>query len=103
MAKQNLSKRIEWKKKLTAWQESGLSGPQWCKENTESYHKFCYWRRTLKITSFHPSFKELKEEPSETPEIVLRLGDISISFPRGCSKALLDLCLKSLRKNQCLR
>ena len=103
MPKPNPAKRSEWKRKLTAWQESGLSGPQWCKESTESYHKFCYWTRTLKMASCRPSFKELKEESPESLEIELRLGDIIITFPKGCSEALLDLCLKTLRKNQCLR
>ncbi len=103
MPKPNPAKRIEWKKKLIAWQGSGLSGPQWCKENIESYHKFCYWTRTLKMTSLRHSFKELQEEHPEILELELRLGDITISFPKGCSESLLDLCLKTLRKNQCLR
>jgi hypothetical protein len=37
----------EWTEKLIAWRESGLSIAAWCRENSEGYHRFRYWRKRL--------------------------------------------------------
>lgn len=37
----------EWTEKLAAWRESGLSIAAWCRENSEGYHRFRYWRKRL--------------------------------------------------------
>jgi hypothetical protein len=34
----------EWTDKITAWRHSGLSIAAWCRENSESYYRFLYWR-----------------------------------------------------------
>ena len=103
MPKSSLAKRKEWKKKLEAWKESGLSGPKWCIENNENYPRFQYWKSALKMTDPRSLFKELKEESPEPIAIELRQGDVTISFPKGCNASLLELCLKSLRKIHCLQ
>ncbi len=103
MPKRDLAKRKEWKKKMEAWQASGLSGPKWCIENNENYPRFQYWKSVLQITPPCSSFRELKEESPEPIEIELRQGDVTISFPKGCNASLLELCLKSLRKIDCLQ
>jgi len=101
MPKQSLTKKKEWKRKLEAWKESGLSGPKWCDQNNESYPQFRYWKRALKMAHCRHSFKELKEEPPEQVELELHVGDIKISFPKGCSAPILEMCLNTLRKSHC--
>jgi len=103
MPKQSLAKKREWKRKLEAWKESELSGLRWCKENSENYPQFRYWKHTLKMTHSRPSFKELKEDPAEQAELELHVGDIKISFPKGCTAFLLEMCLNTLRKSHCLQ
>ena len=101
MPKASLSKREEWKRKLESWKASGLSGLKWCQENEENYPQFRYWKSILKMTYPRVVFKELKEDPPEPLELELHQGDIMITFPKGCSPSLLNLCLESLRRNQC--
>ena len=36
-----------WQKTLSDWQESGVSGAAFCKQQSLSYHRFVYWRRKL--------------------------------------------------------
>lgn len=95
-------KRAAWQKKIKAWQESGISIQKWCLENDENYHQFRYWRQTLKKPEPQPSFQELKEE---TPKLDIELcyGDLKILFPNGCTTALLEMCIKSIGRAQCLQ
>ena len=37
----------EWSAKITAWQQSGMTLAGWCREHTENYHRFLYWRKRL--------------------------------------------------------
>ena len=76
MPKASLPKRKEWKKKLDSWKESGLSGPEWCKENKENYPQFLYWKSALKLTQPRFLFKELKEDPRDTIEIELNPSSV---------------------------
>lgn len=36
-----------WQQTLSDWQESGMSGAAFCKQQSLSYHQFVYWRRKL--------------------------------------------------------
>ena len=37
----------EWSSKVAAWQRSGMSVSAWCRENSESYYRFLYWRKRV--------------------------------------------------------
>jgi hypothetical protein len=37
----------EWPAKIAAWQHSGKSIAAWCRENSESYYRFLYWRKRV--------------------------------------------------------
>ncbi len=55
----------QWSAKIAAWQNSGLSGAEWCKKNQVVYHRFIYWKKRL-IDEFQEtinvdSFVELKD------------------------------------------
>ena len=39
----------EWSAKITAWQQSGMPLAGWCRENSENYHRFLYWRKRLAV------------------------------------------------------
>ena len=34
-----------WKAHLQAWRKSGLSGMEYCRQHTLSYHAFNYWKK----------------------------------------------------------
>jgi hypothetical protein len=36
-----------WDTKISAWQQSGLSVAAWCRNNSEKYYSFLYWRKRL--------------------------------------------------------
>ena len=43
--------REQWTDKISSWRESGLSMAAWCRENSESYYRFTYWRKRLEPKS----------------------------------------------------
>jgi hypothetical protein len=38
-----------WQAHLHAWEKSGLSGAEYCRQHTLSYHAFTYWKRKNSI------------------------------------------------------
>lgn len=44
-----------WRQHVDTWKASGLPRSEFCKTNTLSYHRFCYWER--KLHSNTPSVK----------------------------------------------
>ena len=44
----------DWQIIISAWQASGLSGMAFCKANNHAYHKFSYWRRRLRPSTYSP-------------------------------------------------
>ena len=100
MDKKRKAKRKAWRKKIEDWKASGLSVQNWCAENKENYHRFHYWRQALKKRPHVPLFEELKDENTAL-DIELYFGELKITFPKGCTKDLLELCLKCLRDLPC--
>lgn len=44
----------DWQLIISDWQASGLSGMAFCKANNHAYHKFSYWRRRLRPSTYSP-------------------------------------------------
>lgn len=84
----------EWSVKITAWQHSGMSVAAWCRENSENYHCFLYWRKRL-ATSAPGNFLELTL-PATAP-ISLECNGVVVHVPRGFDPGLLADILSVLK------
>ena len=73
MTSETLSaKQVLWRERLLAWQQSGLSTAQWCRQQQLPEHQFFYWKRKLKPGTEHklipvvvpPEEEEIKDTHS---------------------------------------
>ena len=76
----------EWSAKITAWQQSGMNVAAWCRENSENYHRFLYWRKRL-ASPAPASFLELTL-PAAIP-ISLECNGVLVYVSRGFDPELL--------------
>ena len=85
----------EWPAKIAAWQRSGLSLAEWCRENSESYHRFLYWRKRL----VPPDPGRFLELTLPAAPISLECSGILIHVSKGFDSGLLTEILSVLKRN----
>ena len=88
----------EWIDKIAAWRHSGLSIAAWCRENSESYYRFLYWRdRVPESQRQEPGkFVAVCLAATATP-ISLECNGVYVHVTAGFDAGLLEDVL-SLRK-----
>ena len=88
------SKREQWAAHVAAWQSSGCSQAQWCREQGLALASFGYWRRKLRAETV-PALLPIhlaSPSPAPAPAIEIRLaGGISLSVPGADPAWLADL------------
>jgi len=84
----------QWSVKIAAWQHRGMKIAAWCRENSENYHRFLYWRRRL-ATSAPGSFLELTLPAAAT--ISLECNGVLVHVPREFDPGLLADILSVLK------
>jgi len=83
----------EWPAKIAAWQHSGKSMAAWCRENSESYYSFLYWRK--RVTALAPgSFLELTVPAAP---ISLECNGVFVHVSKGFDPGLLTNILSVLK------
>lgn len=105
-SKTSESKQTNWKQMSEAWESSGLSQKQFCKEQAISYFKFLYWRSQFKQAKQKtPSGKpallpvEIKQTKPSSSSVN---GMLSIQTPQGLKitipsdERIIDLVFKRL-------
>lgn len=94
----------QWSAKITAWQNSGLSGTEWCKKNQVVYHCFSYWKKRLIDESQEAlnadSFLELKD-PSDLSGVEVVFNGVLIRLSKEFDTLSLQRCLQALAQYQC--
>jgi len=82
-----------WRRTLSEWRDSGLSGAAFCKQHSIVYHRFVYWRRKLRVSAGNesgaergPGFARVISRPPATPS----LDGLTVSLPGGVSITGLD-------------
>ena len=83
----------EWSAKITAWQRSGMTLAGWCRENSESYYRFQYWRKRL-TTPDAGRFLELTVPASP---ITLECCGVLVHISKGFDTGLLSDILAVLK------
>ena len=94
-----------WQETIAEWQDSGLSGAAFCKQQSLVYHRFVYWRRKLSVNAEQvpgaehgPGFARVMSLPAPSLEgiTVSVPGGISITGLHAGNVALLGAILKQL-------
>ncbi len=95
----SLAMREEWRNKIVAWRDSGLSIAAWCRENAEGYHRFLYWRDRLKVPDRAvPQVGQFVELSLAAPPISLECNGIHIHVSSGFDTGLLEDILVVLKR-----
>jgi hypothetical protein len=103
-------KRIEWKARYDAWNASGLSVAEWCREQDISQSQMYYWIRSFEDAQASKSDTETQwlavdciDEPlnfrSGDP-VFIHFDSMSIEVRQGTDMALLTDVVDVLR-NRC--
>ena len=75
----------EWSAKITAWQQSGMTLAGWCREHTENYHRFLYWRKRLAT----PAPGRFLELTAPAVPISLECNGVLVHIAKGFDAGLL--------------
>jgi hypothetical protein len=84
----------DWSAKVTAWQQSGMSLAAWCRENSESYYRFRYWRKRLAV----PVSGKFLELTLPAAPISLECNGIMVHVAKGFDPDLLTDILSALKR-----
>lgn len=84
----------EWSVKIAAWQRSGLSLAAWCREHSESYYRYLYWRKRLAT----PEIGQFLELSLPAAPISLECNDVLVHVPKGFDPGLLADILCVLKR-----
>jgi hypothetical protein len=101
----------EWENYLRAWEKSGLSKAEYCRQKNISYHAFNYWKKRLRKPSStsHITLVKLEETESVTSSFSKRpvtsqspirfwLNEFCIEVGNDFSAATLNQLLHTLRR-----
>ena len=83
----------EWSAKITAWQQSGMTLAGWCRENSENYQRFLYWRKRLAA----PDLGRFLELTAPAAPISLECNGILVHISKGFDPGLLADILSVLK------
>jgi hypothetical protein len=83
----------EWSAKITAWQQSGMTLAAWCRENSENYQRFLYWRKRLAA----PDLGRFLELTAPAAPISLECNGILVHISKGFDPGLLADILSVLK------
>ena len=88
-----------WKHKLTEWEDSGLSGAEWCREQNITYCIFLYWKKKLGISKATPQhFLELIDHPKEAAGIEIEFQGFLIRLSRNFDEQTFQRCTQILKR-----
>jgi len=83
----------EWLSKITAWQQSGMTLAGWCREHSENYHRFLYWRKRLAA----PDPGRFLELTAPAAPISLECNGVLVHISKGFDAGLLADILSVLK------
>ena len=103
--KQFPGKKI-WRAHLQAWQKSGLSGMEYCRQHNLSYHAFNYWKKKCHHSAQEPCLvpvpvtrgMPIEESSRESSVLKIEVGNrFKIEINDGFSPRTLAKVLSTLR------
>lgn len=92
----HVTSESEWTVKIADWRNSGLSIAAWCRENSEGYYRFIYWRKRLQGTGRRKTGSFIPLRLTTTP-LFLECNGIYVHFSPGFDAGLLKDVLLLLK------
>ncbi len=86
----------QWSEKLSAWRDSGLSAAAWCRESSENYHRFLYWRKRL--SPEQQRIGKFVEVQLTTSPIALSYNGVYLHVSPGFDAGLLGEIITALKR-----
>lgn len=89
----------KWREHFRSWKESGLSQPDYCRDNGINHHRFSYWRTKLGTGSKRnegASFVEIRGSES-VQGFELIAGEVLVKVPPGFDAKELSRLLGALK------
>ena len=104
-AEQLEQKRSYWKQHIDAWQETGLTQVEYCRQHNLKHHQLVYWKKRFLKTEADVSFVPIKLEdlldipaPSESASLSLVVNNhFKIEIRPGFDVQLLRQLIFALR------
>lgn len=87
----------EWSGKIAAWRESGLSVAAWCRDHTENYHRFLYWRKRLAVPVIQQTGRFVELELA-APPLALECNGVYVHVSSGFDAGLPGEVLTVLKR-----
>ncbi len=87
----------EWSGKIAAWRDSGLSIAAWCREHTENYHRFLYWRKRLALPVIQQAGRFVELELA-APPLALSCNGVYVHVSSEFDARLLGEILTVLKR-----
>ena len=85
----------QWSEKFSAWRDSGLSAAAWCRESSENYHQFLYWRKRL--APEQQRVGKFVEVELTAPPLALSCNGVYVHVSSGFDARLLSEILTTLK------
>ena len=100
------STRELWKKRVSAYQNSGMKQMQWCKENDVKLSTLRYWIRKLSDTTetsegtewYKLDVKEVTPVPADNRSITVKVGGYSIAVGENFSRSVFIDVVRALNE-----
>ena len=104
-AEQLEQKRSYWKQHIDAWQETGLTQVEYCRQHNLKHHQLVYWKKRFLRTETDVSFVPIKLEdfldipaPSDSASLSLIVNNcFKIEIRPGFDAQLLRQLIFALR------
>jgi hypothetical protein len=78
-----------WQQHIADWEDSGVSGSAYCKQQSLVYHQFVYWRQKLTPTDDSPKQEQVTtgfaRVVSAPGAAIGRADGLTVSLPGGVS------------------
>lgn len=101
MSRRGPAKEAQWRERIEAHDESGMTVRAFCRERGFSEHSFHAWRRKLRADESQPgpAFSEVRIGPAESTALLLELpGSITVRLPLDVSGEVLTNVLVAVHR-----
>jgi len=92
----SLALQDQWSEKIVAWRDSDLSVAAWCREYSEGYHRFLYWRKRL--APEQQVIGRFVEVKIAIPPLALSCNGVYVHVASGFDTELLSGVLSVLKR-----
>lgn len=100
-----------WQEQIRCFEQSGLDGKRFCRQNSLKYSTFGYWKRKLRSADIHsdniqfleipPDLCRIQQDPADLtesgPSIILTLGALRVEIAPSASAEQIRAVMEEMR------